>query len=1351
MKQLFLFTFIIFFIAKMLSAQLLTVFDVDTSNFPTMKAKFYAYDINGNQLANFSVSDILLTENGQPRQILSVTCPNYKQPPAVSSVLVNDVSGSMCEIPSSIDIVQSASIKWVNMLNLGNSDCAITSFSDGNYINQDFTTNKSKLINAINSLSCLNNTDFNVAMISQPAGGILIARTGKHRRIIVFLTDGKPNYEPKTSQIISLAQQNNITIYCIAINNPAPQCMKDFANQTGGRCFENIRTSKEADDCYNQIFLLSENIEPCEIIWQSGIVCKSTEVALNVKLIPNNLISGLNFRSPISTIAKLEFAPSAIKFYNLPMGIKKDTSIIITAINSDFNISNVANSNPQFSLTPTKFHLNKGQSITLNISITPTDSNFDHDEFNFESDICPEIFFVENIYTGKMPTQQTLHLTHPNGGEFFVVGSDTIITWAGVTPEDTVRLEYSTDGGTYWMLITNYATGLSYNWKNIPNTTSNNCLVKVTRNLNGSVNTIPSIKWQKSLGGKGTDRANSIQETSDGGYIFAGSTDSKEGDVTGYHQHTSNPYFNDFWLVKLNHSGSIEWEKCLGGMNDDIAYSVHECKSGGYIVAGSSESSDGDVTCNQPSFPYHKASWIVKSNNSGTIEWKTCLCGSTHSIEETIDGGFIAAGIVESDDTCNGYPYYGVIKLNNAGGIEWHKSYGGGQPDQATSICQTFDGGYIVVGSVGVYYCNFWINKLNKLGAIEWQKNLGGSDVDFANSIKATSDGGYIVAGYTGSNDGDVQGNHGADDSWIIKLNNAGDIQWKKCFGGSLSDYAVSIQETIDGGYIFAGSTYGSIDGDVSGNHGNYDFWVVKLNNSGNLVWQKCLGGSNNDQSTSIQQTTDGGYVVAGFSDSNDGDVTGNHGNWGQYDDKTDCWVVKLSPDAIYQEDISDSVFSIVEPNVTSNEIDMKQVHVGKAKDSVITPFLINSGSYKCRIDSIYIEGIDKDQFSVISWSFPYQIDVGQSKNVEFEFKPTSIGVKSAIVVIIMQSDTIRENITGEGVQIQIQVLNKFIDFGIIEINTIKDSTISLVIKNISNTPIDITNTILLGPDKSQFIINNGGGAFTLATDSSRTMELTFAPVSIGRTSGSIGFEYSGVGSPAIVQLYGQGIGGKVAILDDSAYNGEKTYLKLELGNNIIPKTQSIATGYKVKLSFNPTLLSITDKRAKNTFTELAENVQITSQWDGANKTLGTFEAIAGLGDAESTNLVIEDFKWLDKNNNEINFDVETVNGTFSLLGVCHEGGPRLYIPTGKAEIMMIKPNPASDEINITVNTIEDGETYLILYNSLGTEVSRIKVDSLFTGEKHVFLNMTEYSNGIYFIKYQTPTWSDLKKIIIYR
>jgi hypothetical protein len=431
----------------------------------------------------------------------------------------------------------------------------------------------------------------------------------------------------------------------------------------------------------------------------------------------------------------------------------------------------------------------------------------------------------------------------------------------------------------------------------------------------------PTIQWQKCLGGTSEEYATSIQQTNDGGYIVAGYSFSNDGDVSGNHSNSS-----DFWVVKLSSIGTIEWQKSLGGSGGDFAASIQQTNDGGYIVAGYSGSNDGDISVN-----YGNTSdfWVVKLSNIGTIEWQKSLGGtsgeSAKSIKQTNDGGYIVAGSSSSNDGDVSINYgnidYWVVKLSSIGTIEWQKSIGGAGNDFANTIEQTTDGGYVVAGSSNSNNYSgetndndYLVVKLSSIGTIEWQKTLGGTNGDYAISIQQTNDGGYIVSGYSSSTDGDVSGNHGGNDSWVVKLTSLGTIQWQKSIGGTWSDYATSIQQTNDGGYIVAGQS-DSNDGDVSGNHGSGDYWLVKLTSIGIIEWQKTLGGTIGDYATSIKHTSDGGYIVAGYSDSNDGDVSGNHG-------LSDFWLVKLTNSQLSIEKSQPNLFSVF-PNPAQNIINI--------------------------------------------------------------------------------------------------------------------------------------------------------------------------------------------------------------------------------------------------------------------------------------------------------------------------------------------------------------------------------------------------------------------------------------------
>ncbi len=402
-----------------------------------------------------------------------------------------------------------------------------------------------------------------------------------------------------------------------------------------------------------------------------------------------------------------------------------------------------------------------------------------------------------------------------------------------------------------------------------------------------------AIQWRSSLGGTEQDSATSVQQTAEGGYILAGSTRSDNGDVSG------NRGNNDVWVAKLSSKGTVQWQKCLGGAGNDYAYSIHQTTDKGYILAGETTSNNGDVKGNHGD---HDA-WVVKLSSNGTVQWQRCLGGSendyAYSIRQTTDKGYILAGYTYSSNGDvkgnhgNGDAW--VVKLSSKGTIQWQRCLGGLDWDEAYSIHQTTDKGYILAGSTGSNDGDVkgnhgngdaWVVKLSSKGSVQWKKCLGGSEDDGANSIRQTTDKGYILAGRTSSNNGDVKGNHGSPDAWVVKLSSRGIVQWQRCLGGSVWDGANSIHQTAEGGYILAGRT-SSNNGDVKGNHGSYDAWVVKLSSRGIVQWQRCLGGSDWDAANSIHQTTDKGYILAGYIGSNDGDVKGNHGS-------RDAWVVKL-------------------------------------------------------------------------------------------------------------------------------------------------------------------------------------------------------------------------------------------------------------------------------------------------------------------------------------------------------------------------------------------------------------------------------------------------------------------------
>lgn len=408
----------------------------------------------------------------------------------------------------------------------------------------------------------------------------------------------------------------------------------------------------------------------------------------------------------------------------------------------------------------------------------------------------------------------------------------------------------------------------------------------------------PDIQWSK-IKGLGRlyqmDVAYSTEPSTDGGYIMAGFV----GAVVAGDRNC--------WIVKIDSTGNTQWEKELGGSENDECYSVAQTTDGGFIVAGVTNSSDADlIGMNAMNHDY----WIIKLTGAGSIEWQKVLGGSSaeyaKEIQQTKDGGYIVAGWSASTDgdvTGNhGSVDYWIVKLTSAGSIEWQKSLGGSKDDWGTAVQQSMDGGYIVAGysaskdgdiTFNHGDMDYWVVKLNSIGSVEWQKSFGGSGLDRPWSIQQTSDKGFIVAGESKSHDGDLTSNYGDYDWWVVKMDQQGNMQWQKNLGGSLEDAQPSVIETRDSMFVIAGVSY-SGDVDVTVNHGSGDYWVVELNQQGSIQWEKCYGGTYGEQAYSIRQTMDGGFILGGMASSQDGDVNiGDSHLWPEF------WVVKIGASKI--------------------------------------------------------------------------------------------------------------------------------------------------------------------------------------------------------------------------------------------------------------------------------------------------------------------------------------------------------------------------------------------------------------------------------------------------------------------
>ena len=403
-----------------------------------------------------------------------------------------------------------------------------------------------------------------------------------------------------------------------------------------------------------------------------------------------------------------------------------------------------------------------------------------------------------------------------------------------------------------------------------------------------------TVQWKRVLGGSLSEFGFDCLETADGSFMIAGNSYSTDGDLT------TNQGDRDLWVLKLSSAGEIIWQRTYGGSGGELGGSMLETADGCFLLQLTTNSNDGDVV------GYHDGGtqdhWLLKIDGSGAILWSRALGGSGFDAGSklimTADGGFMVILQTESSDgditTYRGNTDCCLVKLSSAGSVLWSRCIGGTERDNGFDILELSNGDIMFLGATASSDVDIAMNqggydvflaKLTSTGSLVWSRTYGGSMDDDSRSMVRTDDGGFLLAGYSRSSDGDVSSNQGESDVWLLKVQANGALEWQRSYGGSMSEWTFAY-DVEDEGFLLTGITQSS-DGDVVGHHGEGDLWLVKIGANGELIWQRCLGGSNADWGYMQARTTDGGYVAIGYTYSNDGDVSGNHG-------VQDMWVVKL-------------------------------------------------------------------------------------------------------------------------------------------------------------------------------------------------------------------------------------------------------------------------------------------------------------------------------------------------------------------------------------------------------------------------------------------------------------------------
>lgn len=465
-------------------AQVLSVYDINTGDYPVVGARYMYIDDLGRQVDRMNRDSFQIYENGSRARLLELEFPRKREPRKLSVVLTFDVSSSMDQ--ERLQMAREAALEFVGLLPLDLSECAVSSFDHLNYLNTDFTHSPERIENAIRSLKAKGGTNYNSGFVSPFSGALRIAEKGRHKRVVIFLTDGLG--EGDKEHIIRMANDKGITVYPVTIGLKTPQILREIAKKTGGRYFGEVNDAGQARKVYQQILFSAQSVEAGTVKWKSPGGCSDIiNTTFDYKGNRYRTIYRLSHKQQ----NRLDIDPLFVRLDSLDVTDRKEVQI--RAVNTDFKIEGLSLSEAgAFTLYPPgtlPFILPKDSTVTLGVGSASGGATSSHASITVNNIPCPDyhIYVKSEDHRGE----GVLELVNPNGGEIFTAGMDTTIQWKGLARRDSIFIYHSRDSGRQWALIGG-DNGLEHSWP-VPSATGNQHLIRIEQGAvaGGAVNLDP--------------------------------------------------------------------------------------------------------------------------------------------------------------------------------------------------------------------------------------------------------------------------------------------------------------------------------------------------------------------------------------------------------------------------------------------------------------------------------------------------------------------------------------------------------------------------------------------------------------------------------------------------------------------------------------------------------------------------------------------------------------------------------------------------------------------------------------------------------------------------------------------
>jgi WD40 repeat protein/outer membrane protein OmpA-like peptidoglycan-associated protein len=1106
-------------------AQTFTVFDENPSEYPRVSAKFYALDSAGRPLPRLSAQQFVITEDGTPRIIKELIWPEPQPLQPISAVLALDVSGSMVD-KNRIDIAKAAATAWVDAMQFDNSECAVVSFDDKSYCNQDFTSDRDRLYSAIARMRPQDGTSYTNGFLSSPGGALWIGRRAKHKRIIVFLTDGLGG--GSEDAIAQMAQRDSATVYCIALGMPAPRVLKRVAQRTGGMWYERVTETEELTKIYRTILHQVQKTPVGEIIWESSPSCNlQREVRITLTHEQSTIADKLVYAAPPSAQIRLATTPRAVRFRDIPPGASQGVNITLTAQNLPITVTNIESNNPAFFVgkLDLPFTLNAGEKRTVLVGFAPRDSLRQAGRIDIRTNACaPSSVFLSGGYLGKA-AQPTFALTAPNGGETLYVGADTLITWTGLAPSDPIKIEYNTKSGSVadntWQVADTFAVGLKRAWQ-VPPIPVRDTAGRPTRSASvrlraaqtwdaANISEIPSMTLEGHSGS-----IFHAEFSRDGNRIVTASAD---GTARIWDANTG------FTMFVLPHgrtavrmaSFSNDGTK-LVTVSEDNSIRLWDAETGAYLRGVTPVGTERDFTGSSifdglrgvgtrgTAIPRKVFSavfdpqdrFIISALENGVIVMWFASSLSPQRVLAS-EGGVVysvlPSGTGKTLLTATSAAVAQHRSLNDNTGIDINGRGNYSMP-LVQGVLQTFRG-----HADEVVYAAFSTDESRVITA-SMDKTARVWDIKTGKQLVRLTGHTATVWSAQFSPDGTRAITAGADGT--LRL-------WDAETGKQLAvlDLNVLNPEKAAKKYVKGNQ---QINLNVAPNG--------KMQNLQALIDQ-LMGGAH-----FAQFSPDASRIVACGVDIN-------------------AFVWEISG-GFPQRDSTDAPFTIIAPLAqTLEQVSMPPVRVGEQKDTLLAFGVVNTDKSFVRVQDIrfveFVEGtranvnqasmgqasVSQD-FTLVSGIPPFDVAAGTTASLEVRFAPSTTGTRSAVMEVITLTDTLRTALHGEGRSREYHIETPLVEFPPTSVRLQRDTTLALL-TNTGTLPLVVRSMSRIRPDTAQFQVvampNLVVPNFPLTLQPGETLSLTarFAPRFAGRTSGGVAFTLDGYTRPAVVQFSGEG------------------------------------------------------------------------------------------------------------------------------------------------------------------------------------------------------------------------------------